>query len=197
MATYITSTFQRDSIVVMVIFVSVYVAAVRRNGYVKNIGLIYNSARYNVCQAIVLLGYSFLIVAVNLCAVLLSSILFFENIEFGNVFSFVFFFVIVAILHWAESLMIVLMCDYLKNPTTGIIIGCLYTGAVASFLCSAVNIVFEVILKTDFRLNHIMPYGFSLIMKYDSFSSYLYGIALSVIFVLIFWFGKIIIRKKT
>lgn len=196
LASYITSTFQRDSITIMVIFVSVYVAAVRRNGFVKNIGSVYNTFKYNVSQAIVLLGYSLLIMVVNLCAVMLSTAIFFENMEFGNVGSFVMYFIIVAVLHWVESLMVVLMCDYFKSPTTGIIIGCLYTGAVASFLCSVVNLVLEVAAKTDFRLNHIMPYGFSLIMRYDSLPSYLYGIALSAIYLLVFFGGKALIKRK-
>ena len=196
LASYITSTFQRDSITILVIFVSVYAAAVRRNGFAKNIGSVYNTFKYNVSQAIIILGYSFLIMAVNLCAVMLSSSLFFENMEFGNIGSFILYFVIAAMLHWAECLMVVLMCDYFKSPTTGIVIGCLYTGAVASFLCSAVNLVLEAVAKTDFRLNHIMPYGFSLIMRYDNAASYAYGIALSAIFVLIFFGGKALIKRK-
>lgn len=195
-ASYITSTFQRDSIIFLILFVSVYVAAVKRNGFSKNIGFTYNTMKYNLCQALVLLAYSFIITITNLLAVVLSSIIFFENIEFGNVGTFILYFIIVALLHWAECLMVVLMCDTFRNPSTGIIIGCLYTGAVASFLCEAVNIIFETIVKTDFRLNHIMPYGFSLIMRYDSASSYLYGFALSALYVLIFFAGKFIIRKR-
>ena len=195
-ATYVTSTFQRDSILFLIIFVSVYCAAVRRNGFSKNIASVFNSTRYNVSQALVLLCYSFILIAANLLAVMLSSVIFFEDMAFGGVGAFILYFVITAILHWAECLMVVLLCDRLRSPSAGVVIGCLYTGAVVSFVCEAVNIVLETVVGTAFRLNHIMPYGFSLIMRYDSASSYLYGVALSAIYVLIFFAGKYLIGRR-
>lgn len=195
-ASYIASSFQRDSIMSLVIFVSVYAAAVRRGGFVKNIGKLCNSFGYSLTQAVVLLGYSVIIMAVNLCAVWLSTLLFFEKTQFGNAGSLILYFLITALLHWAECLMVVLMCDWFKSPTTGIIIGCIYTGAAASLICSVVNLVFELAFKTGFKINHIMPYGFSLIMRYDSAPSYLYGVGLSAVYLLIFFAGKALIRKK-
>lgn len=41
-----------------------------------------------------------------------------------------------------------------------------------------------------------MPYGFSLIMKYDSWSSYGYGLALSAIYAAIFFAGKAWLSRR-
>ena len=195
-ADYITTTFQRDTMIVLVLFVSFYAASVRRNGFCKNIGKIYNSAVYNISQALVILAYSLVIIFVNLGASLLASTIFFTGMEFGNAGSLLLYFLITGVLHWAEALMVVLMCDFFKNPSTGVIIGCLYNGLIVSLACSLLNSLFAMVLKTDFKLNHIMPYGFSMIMKYDDTKSYLYGVALAAIYVVIFFIGKALVRKK-
>ena len=196
LADYVVMTFQRESVIAIVIFASVYVSAVKRNGYSKNIAGIYNSFSYNVSQAIVLLGYSIMITLINLCANVASASIFFTGIDPGNFGSLLLYFVVSALLHWAACLMIVIVSDAFKSPTVAIVVGCLYTGAVASLLYTGLNALIDLLVKTDFRVNHLFPFAFSIIMKYDVPESYVYGAAIAVIYAALFFVLKLLIRKK-
>ncbi len=196
LADYVVLSFQRESVIAIVIFVSVYTSAVKRNGYSKNIARVYNTFSYNASQAIVLLGYSVLITLVNMCANVASASIFFEGIEPGNFGSLVLYFTVTALLHWAACLMIVLLGDTFRNSNVCIIVGCLYTGAFASLLYVGINYLISLIGQTDFQINHLFPFAFSLIMKYDVASSYVYGAALAAIWAVLFFVLKPLVRKK-
>ncbi len=198
LAEYIVFIYQEVnlSVIAIIIFTSMYVSAVKRNGFSKNVASVYNTFPYNVSQAAVLLGYSVLLTLVSFLANVASASIFFEGIEPGNFGSLLLFFVVIALLHWAACLMVALLCDLFKNTTVGIVVGCLYTGFFAVLLYAGINALIGLIATTDFRINHLFPFAFSLIMKYDVSSSYLYGVALAAIWAVLFFVLKPLVRKK-
>ena len=196
LAEYVVASFQRESVIAIIIFASVYTSSVKRNGYSKNIARVYNTFSYNVSQAVILLGYSILITLLNLCANVASASIFFEGIEPGNFGSLLLYFVVTALLHWAACLMIVIVCDAFRNTTVGIIVGCLYTGLFASLLSAGINALIGLMVKTEFTVNHLFPYMYSLALKYNDTGSYLYGVALSAVYAVVFFLLKMIVRKK-
>ena len=195
LADYVATVFEHESFIAIVIFVSVYASAVKRNGFVKNIGRRYNSFQYNASQAIIILGYSVLITFVNLLATVSSALIFFEGIEPGNFWSLLSYFLIVALLHYAASLMIVILCDFFKNNNAGIIIGCIL-GALSKTLCDLLNALIKLIADTGFTINHLFPFAYATSMRYGVTSSYLYGLALAAIYTVLFFLMKIPLKKK-
>jgi hypothetical protein len=200
LAEYVVFIYQTQevnlSVIAIIIFVSMYVSAVKRNGYSKNVAAQYNTFPYNFSQAAGLLGYSVLLTLIALCANVAAAPIFFEGIEPGNFVSVLLFFLVTSLLHWAACLMIVLICDMFRNATIGIVVGCLYTGFFATFLYAGINALIGLIAETDFRINHLFPFAFSLIIKYDDTWSYVYGAALAIIWAILFFVLKPLVRKK-
>ena len=195
-AAYISIGLSGDLLFILFLFIIYFTNATIRNGYLKTILPNIRRSWLFFSDAIILLGYTVVLVLIYLIVFSLFSPLFFVNVPFGNTVSFVIFVILKILLLFVSGLCIIMTTDlFIKRPRM-IIVSALYITMISGIFYNLLNVIAKALFGSGAEAGYILPMGALTLLNYGNTVSYISGLIVSVVYLVLCVLVEVLVIPK-